>query len=166
MWCSGSGEQDHFYHPSFRIPSSWDRLFRILVRQTFKKPKEAHDGQYRGKGEPMDCPDFHFESGDGGVKEYPAPDLSLLQKETSKRTSHLRYVFSPESKSPLCRGYLGWCRPRSTYFNLVMNRFDGLGPVLDGERALRLYSHTIRWRGAPPFAAQKRLVRLLITLRE
>ena len=25
----------------------------------------------------MDCIHFHWESGDGGAKEYPAPDLSL-----------------------------------------------------------------------------------------
>ena len=78
----------------------------------------------------MDCPDVQFEGGDGGAKEYPATDLSLLQKETSKRTSHLR------STSRLRHRVSGWCSPRLTYYILVMDRFDGVEPVLDGENAL------------------------------
>ena len=84
----------------------------------------------------MDCPNVHVEGGDGGAKEYPASDLSLLQKETSKRTSHFRYTISPESTSRLRHRDLGCCSPRLSYLILVMDRFDGVEPVLDGERAL------------------------------
>lgn len=43
-----------------------------------------------------------------------------------------------------------------------MDLFDVVEPVMDGERALRATGFV----GAPPLAAQKRLVGLLIALRE
>ena len=45
-----------------------------------RTPEKHNDGQHHGKGWPMNCPDVHFDSGDGGVKEYPATDLSLFQE--------------------------------------------------------------------------------------
>ena len=89
-----------------------------------------------GGSSQWNCPDVHVEGGDGGAKEHPATDLSLLQKETSKRTSHLRYTISLESTSRLHHRDMGWYSPRLSYLILVMDRFDGVEPVLDGERAL------------------------------